>query len=77
MDMQQQTINGSELSREDEMYPSTSFSEMAERDIEEFEGDLKRYNAANRRSVWFGVGIVAIILMSACTICSAAVLLLR
>jgi hypothetical protein len=75
--MQQQTINGSELSREDEMYPSTSFSEMAERDIEEFEGDLKRYNAANRRSVWYGVGIVAIILMSACTICSAAVLLLR
>jgi len=59
------------------MYPSTSFSEMAERDLEEFECDLKRYKAANRRSVWYGAGIVAIVLMSACTVCSAAVLLLR
>ena len=59
------------------MYPSTSFSDMAQRDIEEFEGDLKRYKAANRRSLWYGIGIAALVLMSACTVCSAAVLLLR
>jgi hypothetical protein len=59
------------------MYPSTSYSEMAQRDLEEFEDDLKRYKAANRRSVWFGVGIVSLALISACTICSAVVLLLR
>ncbi len=59
------------------MYPSTSYSEMAQRDLEEFEGDLKRYKAANRRSLWFGAGIISLALISACTICSAAVLLLR
>ena len=59
------------------MYPSTSFSEMAQRDLEEFEGDLKRYNAANRRSLWYGVGIVAIVMMSACMVCSAVILLVR
>jgi hypothetical protein len=59
------------------MYPSTSFSEMAQRDLEEFEGDLKRYNAANRRSLWYGAGIVAIVLMSACMVCSAVILLVR
>ena len=59
------------------MYPSTSYSEMAQRDLEEFEGDLKRYRAANRRSVWFGAGIISLALISACTICSAVVLLLR
>ena len=59
------------------MYPSTSYSEMAQRDLEEFEGDLKRYNAANRRSVWYGAGIISLALISACTICSAVVLLFR
>ena len=59
------------------MYPSTSYSEMAQRDLEEFEGDLKRYKAANRRSLWFGAGIISLVLISACTICSAVVLLLR
>lgn len=59
------------------MYPSMSYSEMAQRDLEEFEGDLKRYNAANRRSVWFGVIIVALALISACIICSAVMLLFR
>ena len=59
------------------MYPSTSFSEMAQRDLEEFEGDLKRYKAANRRSVWLGVSVVALALVSACMVCSAAVLLFR
>jgi hypothetical protein len=50
---------------------------MAQRDLEEFEGDLKRYKAANRRSLWFGAGIISLVLISACTICSAVVLLLR
>ncbi len=59
------------------MYPSTSYSEMAQRDLEEFEGDLKRYKAANRRSVWYGAGIISLVLISACTICSAVVLLFR
>ncbi|UCD97992.1 MAG: hypothetical protein JSV42_13660 [Chloroflexota bacterium] len=59
------------------MYPSTSFSEMAQRDMEEFEGDLKRYQAANRRSVLYGVGVIFLVLVSACTICSAVVLLFR
>ena len=59
------------------MYPSTSYSEMAQRDLEEFEGDLKRYKAANRRSLWYGAGIISLALISACTICSALVLLLR
>lgn len=59
------------------MYPSMSYSEMAQRDLEEFEGDLKRYKAANRRSVWLGVTIIALALISACTICSAIVLLFR
>lgn len=59
------------------MYPSTSYSQMAQRDIEEFEGDLKRYRAANRRSVWYGAGLISLALISACTICSAVVLLFR
>lgn len=59
------------------MYPSTSYSEMAQRDLEEFEGDLKRYRAANRRSVWFGAAVITLALVSACTICTAAVLLFR
>jgi len=50
---------------------------MAQRDLEEFEGDLKRYKAANRRSVWLGVSVVALALVSACMVCSAAVLLFR
>jgi hypothetical protein len=59
------------------MYPSTSFSEMAQRDLEEFEGDLERYKAANRRSVWYGAIIISLALVSACTVCSAAVLFFR
>ena len=59
------------------MYPSTSYSEMAQRDLEEFEGDLERYKAANRRSVWYGAAIISLALISACTICSAVVLLFR
>lgn len=59
------------------MYPSTSYSQMAQRDLEEFEGDLKRYKAANRRSMWYGAGLISLALISACTICSAVVLLFR
>ncbi|MGW8144845.1 MAG: hypothetical protein ACWGN2_10650 [Anaerolineales bacterium] len=59
------------------MYSSTSYSEMAQRDLEEFEGDLKRYKAANRRSVWYGVGAVSLVLFSACMVCSAVILLVR
>ena len=59
------------------MYPSTSYSEMAQRDLEEFEDDLKRYKAANRRSVWYGAIIISLTLVSACTVCSAAVLFFR
>lgn len=59
------------------MYPSTSYSEMAERDLEEFEGDLERYKAANRRSVWYGAGIISLVLLSACVVCSTLVLLVR
>ena len=50
------------------MYPSTSFSEMAQRDLEEFEGDLKRYKAANRRSVWYGAGLSCLVLTILCLI---------
>jgi hypothetical protein len=50
---------------------------MAQRDLEEFEGDLKKYKAANRRSMWYGAGIISLAIISACTICSAAVLLFR
>jgi hypothetical protein len=50
---------------------------MAERDLEEFEGDLERYKAANRRSVWFGAGVISLVLFSACVVCSALVLLIR
>jgi hypothetical protein len=59
------------------MYPSTSYSEMAQRDLEEFEGDLKRYKAANRRSVWYGAGIISLALTASCTVCSAVILLIR
>jgi hypothetical protein len=59
------------------MYPSTSYSEMAQRDLEEFEGDLERYKAANRRSVWYGAGLVSLVLLTACMVCSAVVLLIR
>ncbi len=59
------------------MYSSTSYSEMAQRDLEEFEDDLKRYKAANRRSVWYGAGIISLALISACMVCSALVLLFR
>jgi hypothetical protein len=64
-------------SREEKMYPSASFSEMAQQDLEEFEGDLERYNAANRRSVWFAAVVLVLVLISACTVCSTIVLLLR
>lgn len=59
------------------MYPSTAYSEMAQRDLEEFEVDLKRYKAANRRSVWFGAIVITLAIVSACTVCSAAVLFFR
>jgi hypothetical protein len=50
---------------------------MAQQDLEEFEGDLERYNAANRRSVWFAAVVLVLVLISACTVCSTIVLLLR
>ena len=59
------------------MYPSASFSDMAQRDLEEFEGDLERYNTANRRSVWFAAFVGVLALISVCTVCSTLVLLLR
>ena len=50
---------------------------MAERDMQDFESDLKRYQAANRRSLWGGLLLLAVALLSACAVCSAIVLLFR
>jgi hypothetical protein len=63
--------------REEIMYRSLSFNQMAERDVQDFESDLKRYQAANRRSLWGGLLLLAVALVSACAVCSAIVLLLR
>jgi len=57
------------------MVQALSFAEIAEREVEEFEGDLKRYRAANRRSVWVGFFVLAFMLITACTVCSAVYLL--
>lgn len=57
------------------MDQALSFSELVERDVEEFEGDLKRYRAANRRSVWVGLFVLAFIMITACMVCSAVYLL--
>lgn len=59
------------------MYSSVSINQMAERDLQEFEGDLKRYRNANRRSMWVGILTLFAVLLSACVVCSAMVLLLR
>lgn len=59
------------------MYSSVSYNQMVERDLQEFEGDLKRYKNANRRSMWVGILALGAVLLSACMVCSAAVLLLR
>lgn len=59
------------------MYRSTSYNQMAERDVQDFESDLERYEAANRRSLWGGLLLLGLVLISACVICSAVVLLLR
>jgi hypothetical protein len=59
------------------MYPSTAYSEMAQRDLEEFEVELERYKAANRRSVWYGAIIIGLAVVCACAACSAAVWFLR
>ena len=59
------------------MYSSVSFNQMAEHDLQEFEGDLKRYQRANRRSMWAGIVALVAVLFSACMVCSAVVLLLR
>ena len=60
-----------------EMYSTVSLNQMAERDLQEFEGDLKRYQRANRRSMWVGIGALFAVLFSACMVCSAVVLILR
>jgi hypothetical protein len=59
------------------MYSTVSVNKMAERDLQEFEGDLKRYQKANRRSMWVGILSLIAVLFSACMVCSAVVLLLR
>jgi hypothetical protein len=59
------------------MYSTVSYNQMAEHDLKEFEGDLKRYERANRRSMWVGILTLFAVLLSACTVCSAVVLLLR
>lgn len=59
------------------MYSSVSINQMAERDLQEFEGDLKRYQNANRRSMWVGILALCAVLLSACVVCSAVVLLVR
>lgn len=59
------------------MYPSMSFAEIVEHDLEEFEGDLKRYRAANRRSAWLGLLALVVGVILACTVCSAIILLFR
>jgi len=50
---------------------------MARRDIEEFEGDLKRYKAADRRSLAFGIIVMVGAVLVSCMVCSAVVLLWR
>lgn len=59
------------------MYQTMSFAEIVEHDLEEFEGDLRRYRAANRRSAWFGLLALALGVILACTVCSAIVLIVR
>lgn len=59
------------------MYSSLSVDQMAERDVQEFEGDFRRYQASNRRSMWAGVLALFAVLFLACMACSAVVLLLR
>jgi len=57
------------------MYQSVSRHQMADRDVQEFENDLKHYEAANKRSMWMGFITVIIALSAACLVCSAVVLL--
>jgi hypothetical protein len=57
------------------MYQSVSLHQMADRDVQEFESDLKRYEAANKRSMWLGFLAVLLTLSAACLVCSAVVLL--
>ena len=59
------------------MNQAVSFTQLADQEVEEFEGDLKRYRAANRQSLWVGVLVLAFAVLAACTVCSAAVLLIR
>jgi hypothetical protein len=59
------------------MSSSVSYNQMAERDLQEFEGDLKRYRNANQRSMWVGILALCAVLLSACMVCSAVALLLR
>lgn len=59
------------------MYRAITGNQMAERDLHEFEVDLKRYEAANRRSVVLGALMVLGLLFTACMVCSAAYLLIR
>jgi hypothetical protein len=59
------------------MNQALSFTQIADHEVEEFEGDLRRYKAANRRSVWVGLLLLAFATLAACTVCSAAVLMLR
>ena len=59
------------------MEQAMSFAQLADRDVEEFEGDLKRYQAANRRSVVSGLLALVFVLLLACMVCSAVFLLFR
>lgn len=58
------------------MYQSVSLHQMADRDVQEFESDLKRYEAANRRSMWLGFLAAGLALVTACLVCSAIALLI-
>jgi|RifCSP13_1_1023834.scaffolds.fasta_scaffold515102_1 hypothetical protein len=58
------------------MYQSVSLHQMADRDVQEFESDLKRYQAANKRSMWVGFAVAILALSAACLVCSAFVLLI-
>ena len=59
------------------MYSTVSYSQMAKRDLEEFEGDIKRYKAADRRSLTFGIVVLVGAVLVSCMVCSAVVLLWR
>ena len=58
------------------MYRALSAEDQTERAIEEFESDLKHYQAASRRSL-FGLLAFVCALALACLVCGGLIYLLR